>query len=420
MSSRTTIQPGPFVAPRPPLAAYRDDLARRGRRSFGPSDATWLSVASVLGHAVGVPPESRPPLLESLREVLRGDPVLSQTLGTAPTTLSAELQELDSVSPIVRAIGQRMEDDGAWSLAYSTLSILVDADLRLSALERGRVLAQMGRIAWQAGALETSRDQYRRVEVLGRAARNAELRVRAWTGYSILARLRGNYPEVRKWATRAVDEAERAGLGALGSIAYHCLMVSSGVAGDFNAALVYGWRAFEGATGDPAREAEMLINVSQFFYETGHADVAVHGFSVALAREPVARVALPGLGGLALAASVLGDATRVRVARAHAERLIATGAMPYEAAATLVELAQALATIGDAAGAAECRARAMEIAARQGYHELTHRVEALHAAAPPARERSPRALDPGARAVARAVSSLDLVASGASTGTNGR
>ncbi|MDQ3867754.1 MAG: enoyl-CoA hydratase-related protein, partial [Actinomycetota bacterium] len=61
-------------------------------------------------------------------------------------------------------------------------------------------------------------------------------------------------------------EAERAGLVALGSIAYHCLMVSAGVAGDFNAALVYGWRAFEGAAGDPAREAEMLINVSQFLY----------------------------------------------------------------------------------------------------------------------------------------------------------
>jgi len=416
-----TTQSAPVLAPRPPLAAYRDDLARRGRGSFGPSDATWLSVATILGHAVGVPTESRPSLLETLREVLRGDPILSQTLSPAsagPTP--AEHDELDAVSPIVRAVVQRMEDEGAWSLAYSTLSILVEADLRLSAVERGRVLAQMGRVAWQAGAIETSRDQYRRVEVLGRAARSAELRVRAWTGYSILARLRGNYPEVRKWATRAVDEADRAGLVALGSIAYHCLMVSAGVAGDFNAALVYGWRAFEGAAGDPAREAEMLINVAQFLYETGHADVAVHGFAVALAREPVPRVALPGLGGLALAASAVGDTARVHGARAHAERLIAAGAMPYEAAATLVELAAALAAVGDAAGARECRARAAEIATRHGYHELSYRLEIQSAAPPPARDRAPHPLDPGARAVARAVSSLGLAGSGASTGTDGR
>ena len=195
----TTTQAGPFAAPRPPLAAYRDDLARRGRGSFGPSDATWLSVATVLVHAVGVSPENRPPLLDALREILSGDPVLRDVLTAAPDSSAAE-HELDAVSPIVRALVQRMEDDGALSLAYSTLSALVDADLRLGVLERGRVIAQMGRVAWKAGALETARDQYRRVEVLGRAARSAELRVRAWTGYSILAQLRGNYPAMRRSA----------------------------------------------------------------------------------------------------------------------------------------------------------------------------------------------------------------------------
>jgi tetratricopeptide (TPR) repeat protein len=405
MPLQSTTQPGPVLVPRPPLAAYRDDLARRGGGAFGPSDATWLSVATIINHVVAVPVRARPPLLATLRDVLSDDPVLARTLAGAPAD-EAGVGTLDAISPIVRSVVCHMEDDGAWGLAYSTLATLLDAEPRLTVLERGRVLAQMGRVAWKAGALETARDQYRRVEVLARATRSAELRVRAWTGYSILARLRGNYPEVRKWATRAADEADRAQLAALGSLAYHSLMLSAGVAGDFNGALIYGWRAFEGATGDPGREAEMLLNLSQLLYETGHAEAAVHGFGAALAREPVARVALPALGGLALAGSVLGDAARVRAARAHAERLIATGGMPYESAAALVELSEALAAIGDVDGSDDCRARAREIAVRQGYHELTHRLDRLRLLPGPTGGRGRHALHPTATAVARAVRSL--------------
>jgi tetratricopeptide (TPR) repeat protein len=418
MAFQTTTQPGPALAPRPPLAAYRDDVARRGGGAFGPSDATWLSVATILSHVVAMPGGERPSLLATLREVLRDDPVLGRTLDGAPAE-AAGAEELDAVSPVVRAVVCHMEDDGAWGLAYSTLSILVDASPRLSALERGRVLAQMARVAWKAGALETARDQYRRVEVLGRATRSVELRVRAWVGYSILARLRGNYPEVRKWATRAAEEADRAQLASLGSLAYHSLMVSAGVAGDFNGALIYGWRAFEGAAGDPRREAEMLLNLSQLLYEVGQPEAALHGFSAALVREPVTRLGLPALGGLALAASVLGDAARVRAARALAERLIATGGMPYESASTLVELAEALARIGDADASAECRGRAREIAARHGYHELTHRLDRLGPASPAAQPRG-HVLHPNATAVARAITSLAFTAPDAPSDRNGR
>jgi tetratricopeptide (TPR) repeat protein len=404
MALLTTTEPGPVLAPRPPLAAYRDDLARRGRGTFGPSDATWLNMATILGHVVALPARERPPLLAALRDVLRDDPVLGRTLDD-PRSDVGGADELDGVSAIVRAVVSHMEDDGAWGLAYTTLSMLLDATPPLAALERGRVLAQMARVAWKAGALDTSRDQYRRVEVLARAVRSAELRVRAWVGYSILARLRGNYPEVRKWATRAAEEADRAQLVALGSLAYHSLMVSAGVAGDFNGALIYGWRAFEGATGDPAREAGMLLNLSQLLYESGHPEAALHGFAAALAREPIVRLALPTLGGLALAAAAVGDAARVRSARAQAERLIATGGMPYESTGTLVELSAARAAIGDDDAAADCRARAREIAARQGYHEFTHRLGELELV-PAATQRQPRApheLHPKASFVARAI-----------------
>jgi hypothetical protein len=115
-------------------------------------------------------------------------------------------------------------------------------------------------------------------------------------------------------------------------------MISAGVAGDYNAALVYGWRAYEGATGDPNHEASALIALAQVLYETGRPEVAVHGFAAAVAREPPARTALPALGGLALAAAALGDARRVHAARAQAERQMAVAGLPYDAASTLLEL----------------------------------------------------------------------------------
>jgi tetratricopeptide (TPR) repeat protein len=406
------MQAGPMLTRRSPLAAYRDDLAKLGDRdAFGESDATWLTVATILHHGVDTPADSRPPLLATLREVVGSDPALSPALTVVDCDPPTEF-ELDAVSPIVRAVVERMEDDGALSLAYSTLAILADADLRLSVLERGRVLAQLGRVAWKEGALDTAREQYRRVEILGRAASSAELRARAWLGYGIVAQLRGNYPEVRKWSARAADQADRAGLAAVGSIAYHNLMVSAAVAGDFNGALGYGWRAYQGSIGDAACEAEALLNLSELLLRSGHADSAIRGFTAVLDRRPRARIALPALGGVAKAASVLGDDIGVRAARLRAERWMASSGLPYQSAALLLELSEALARIGDFADAKSCRARALEIAERHAYHEIAHRLAELDIVLEPSRPEVPHALDPQGTEVARAVASLDLVGSG--------
>ena len=404
-------QHGALLAPRPPLAAYREDLARSGgRERFGPSDATWLSMATILSHAVDVPPDSRPPLLPTLREVVGSDPALREVL-TASEHDSPREFELDGVSPIVRAIVERMEDEGALNLAYSTLTILADADLRLSVLERGRVLAQTGRIAWKAGALDAAREQYRSAEVMGRTARIPELRVRAWVGYSIVAQLRGNYPDVRKWGARAAHEAERAGLTVLGSLAYHCLMVSAAVGGDLNAALVYGWRAYEGAIGDTAREAGALLHLSQCLLECGQPDAAVPGFVATLDRQPISRIALPALGGLAVAAAAIGDRALVLTTKGRIENLIAIAPFPYQCAAALLELWQALAAIGDVEGAAACHARARQLAHRHAYHEIVHRLEAAQVAPVGGRAEAPHVLDPTGIEVARAVASLGFAGS---------
>jgi tetratricopeptide (TPR) repeat protein len=320
--------------------------------------------------------------------------------------------ELDGVSPIVRAIVERMEDEGALNLAYSTLAVLADADLRLSVLERGRVLAQLGRVAWKAGALETAREQYRRVEVLGRAARNPELRVRAWIGYAVVARLRGNYPEVRKWSARAAAEADKAGLVSLGSLAYHSLLVAAAVAGDFDTALVYGWRAFQSAIGDPVREAEMLLDLSELLLRAGYPGPAAHGLTAALDRNPPSRLTIPALGSLARAVAALGRHDQVQAIRAHAEFVIGGAGLPYESASALLELSQALDTVGDPDGSAQCRAGALEIAERHNYHEIRHLADEVQSRHKPSVTEALHALDPRATEVARAVASLVVAGPG--------
>jgi tetratricopeptide (TPR) repeat protein len=401
-------QQGRMLAPRPPLAAYREDLARRGtREAFGPSDATWISVATVLSHGVSVAPEDRPPLLATLREIVGNDPGLRDVLDDADEPPSNEF-ELDAVSPIVRAIVSRMEDEGALSLAYSTLTILADADLRLSTMERGRVAAQLGRVSWKSGALDTSREHYRRAEVLGRTARIPELRVRAWIGYGVVARHRGNYPEVRKWGARAADQAERAGLPMLASLAYHTLAVAAAVAGDLNAALIYGWRSYQGAAGDRGREASALLRLAQTLLEAGYPDAAIRGYFATLDRKPVARVAFPTLGGLSLAAARVGNRALVRETKARVEEMIASTPLPYECAGALLELSEALATIGDIADASDCRARALELAERHRYHEIIHRLESLQIAPAAIRAKAPHVLDPTGTEVVLAVASLEF------------
>jgi tetratricopeptide (TPR) repeat protein len=400
-----------MLAPRPPLAAYRDDLARRGTREpFGPSDATWISVATILSHGVDLAPTDRQDLRSTLHEVVSSDPAMRSILDMVEEQPSPEF-ELNGVSPAVRAIVGEMEDAGALNLAYSTLTILADADLRLSVIERGRVLAQLGRVARKAGALDTSREHYRRAEVLGRTARIPELCIRAWIGYSIVARLRGNYPEVRKFATRAAHEAEQRGLTTLASLAHYSLMISSAVAGDLNAALAYGWRAYQGAIGDPAREASTLLNLSQMLLEAGQPAAALRGFAATMERQPVPRLAFPTLGGLAISAAQVGDRTLVAETKARIEGLIESAPFPYECAGTLAELSQALATIGETAGALMCRTRALELAERHRYHEIIHRLDSLRVSPAASRPQAPHMLNPKGREVALAVASLEFAGS---------
>jgi tetratricopeptide (TPR) repeat protein len=386
-----------MLIPERPVSAYQRDLARRTASSGNEeAEGLWVAFACAVDRA-GTLPALRPQLVARLRAIALRAP--------DGTELPAE-PSAPVLAAFIRNVAQVIEDGAALHLAYSILASAAVALPECGELESGRMLAQRARIAWKIGELDQAREHYSVVELRGRRHGLHELTTRAWVGFAILAHLRGNYPQVRRWCSRALAMAERHDLSEIGALAHQVAMICAGVEGDLSLALVHGWSAFRGVTGDSEREAEVLLNLSELLLRAGRPEEAAHGFASALSRKPSGRVALPALGGQALALAVCGDWRGVREVRAQAESVILAVALPFQTAGTLVELARALAAVGDERDAAECRARAGSIAAQYGYHEISHRVEHLEerADAPLVRD-VPHALAPEAEEVAHAVTS---------------
>ena len=147
---------------------------------------------------------------------------------------------------------------------------------------------------------------YAEAEAIGEADGEPELSARAWIGYAILAHMRGNYPEARRWYGAAVLIADDNGFREQSFSARQGLMVAAAVAGDFDRAMREGWQAFVLSSGDRDREAEVLTNMAQVLHESGRHDAALRGFAAAVTRTIVPTVLLPALGGAASAAAIVG------------------------------------------------------------------------------------------------------------------
>ena len=397
-----------MLIPERPTSAYHRDLVRRNTApALMRQEASWVAFAFAVDRA-----SLLPALRASLPDRLRAIEVQQPHGAGLPAEATAP-----ALAAFIRRIVQVLEDGGALHLAYSCLAAARVAVPECGELEAGRMLGQRARIAWKIGELDLAREHYSVVELHGRLNTLHELTARAWVGYAILAQLRGNYPQVRRWSSRAMAAAERHGLPEVGALAHQVAMSAASVAGDLSAALVHGWSAFRGVAGDPEREADVLLNLSELLLRAGRPENAAHGFASVLVRKPSGRIALPALGGLALACAACSDGPGVRSARAQADSLIADAGLPFQAASALLELSRALAGVGDGQDAAECRQRATTLATRYGYHEIAHRIERLEerADAPIARA-VPHALASEAEDVAHAVTSLSghrAVSSGA-------
>ncbi|MDB4875795.1 MAG: hypothetical protein JWM41_2241 [Gemmatimonadetes bacterium] len=345
-----------MLASYPPLEAYRRDVARRGvQRAFGADDGRWLATSVLLQRYVEAGPDERRRIGPELAEYLASDDEL--------TVISAGLR-----------VANELEEAGALHLANSWLSLLGRLVAPERALDVGRVVSHRARLARKLGAPETAHALYAQVESLGESNAEPELTARAWLGYATLAQSSGNNPENRRWCLAAALVADDTGCVEQSFNAHQGLMVAAGRDGDFDTAMVEGWRAFGFCEGIPEREAQILANIAQILYETGRHAAALRGFAAVVSRTTMPRVLLGVLGGAATAAAALGDRRVVTAAAERIERL-AGSAWAFPTAQAFLDLSRAYDAVGATSVADEYRARGREIAVANGFDQLVQRAD---------------------------------------------
>lgn len=368
-----TTKPAETITPiaRAATDAFRADVAARPEPG-AESAAVWLTVASLVEHAALVP-ETEAAVIVSRAIELARDAIGETELARLGTN---EWGEQDRVpSDAIVLLTDAMQGADMLHLAGATLDSLLAADRELGPIQRGRIVAKRARVAWKLGMLEEAEARYRDVARLGRREGSAELRARAAIGFVALAQLRGNYPEVRRQARRAVRLAANTGLPSLIRNAHSGMLIAAAVSRSLDEALLHGWEVYRASLGDPVQQAEVLQNLGQALLDAGHADVARAVFSSIVTRQIPPRILLPALGGLALSS---GDATHrdgvlwaARQIRSIDERAVPR----YALASALVECAIALARIGERRDSDALRSQGLRIARAHGFHEVAYRAE---------------------------------------------
>lgn len=384
--------------PHPITRAYRADLADR-REPFGAFDDTWLGVGSLLEHAAAVIPEDPAASAALVRTASE------QALAAVPADRLAHLRGGDwqnaGVSPLdgIFALSDMAHDAGACHVAASLLDAVLMAELSLSSLIRGRIMARRARIAWRLAWLAEAHDRSVELMALGERAHEPELVARAWVGFGALAQMRGNYPEMERCARELEAVASRMGHRRLLRAARGSLMVVAGVRRDFDQALRYGWSVYAESAGDPVQEGETLQNLGQALLEAGYPDAARAAFARIILEARPLRFVLGSLGGLALASSRTGRAATVVWATNEVSQLDVPAAPKYQLAYALLECATACEAIGETGRASRCRDRASDLAETFNFHEI-----AYHAASP---REAPAPLEASARSVTREIAALE-------------
>jgi len=366
------------------LDAYRKTLPEV-RDALAREEAQWLNVGALLENASLLPVEQRQGHLDAATDIVRA------ALGPARWAMGHRMDPFEpanerSLEGRFRTYCEIVEDMGALALADAMLVAYLAADPTADTIERWRVEAVRARLAWKAGELDVATERYRRIGQAARQEHSDELRVRAWVGEAIAARQRGNHPRSRELATRAARLAERRGMRRLAALSYQTLTVPAASAGDFASALVYGWRAYLHAVGEPTMESEALSNIGQIFLDLGHPVPATAAFRAVIARASSDRILVPVFGSLAMAASRTGDRDVVEWAQREVSARARAGATPYVVASAQLDLARAWADLQVHERAESARREALAIALEHRFHEIVHHAEVPLIAAAPARQ----------------------------------
>jgi tetratricopeptide (TPR) repeat protein len=369
--------------------------------AFGPHDERWLLLAELLARWANAAEQAAENVAAAdvavLDAALRG---LLADGGASGTTSDGvrdcDARDTDALIAAVRREADAMEEAGVIHLAYATLTLLERGLARDVDDQRGLIVAQRARAARKAGAVDAAADLYAKAARIGRAAGDRALVARSLLGRAVLARRRGDYPSSRALYRSALSEARRAGAPELEGLAHHGLLIAASVGGDFDAALVHGWAAFELMRGYPDREADILGELAAVSSDAGHYAAALHAYLGAAARSISPRVRLPALSGAALCAARLDDDAGLRRLTDVVDAELGRAALPYERAQALLLLAEAWGAAAERSArdpvlgpegvstsahvrtrATGYRARALEAARTHEFHELVFRAEAL-------------------------------------------
>lgn len=388
---------------RTPASAYRADSVGRDR-PFGGEDDQWLAAAAQLHLAAATRSQvaQRQYLLEALSIAL-------DCIGDEPIDafVAREWFGRHSMTEALVVLADRMIEAGAYRLAAVMLDDLVLPAARLSALERGRILALRARPAWRLGDFDDARDRYEYVRDLGRESGEKELEARAAVGLATVAQLRGNVPALRDQAETAARIAQEIGHRFLERWAHFGLTIAAAKRGEHAEALSAGWKAIELSENDEALESEALQNLGQAILEAGgpYAAIARSCFAGVMARPAPPPLLLNALGGLVRASALVGDEATVEWAMREVWRARAEGVPQYQLAEALLECATALQTLARGADAERYRSSAQEIAQANGFHELEFNAAKLEPVVRRAAEGT--SLPPAAAAVARKLEQME-------------
>lgn len=380
-----------MIIPLPALAAYRRDVDSLGDAVTSAPElehalGRWVTFGAILESFLAeLTPEAQKTRTDSVQHIVESyarrlaavaddrDPA-TESSSTDPS--AAHSNDISSVASLTRRVADEAEQRGALWLAFGMLATLERAGDALPPLDLGRALAQRARVARKADSADVADTLYRRVDALGRRASAPELTARAAVGFGVLAEMRGNLPLAARHFDKAARVAAKVGDADLRRVAQHGRMTIAAKRGEFADALSFGWDAFAAAAGDRQREAQMLVNLAQLAFDTGHPGPALQGFSAALARRPGRQLLLPALGGAARSAAALNRLEIVRQCGAQIDEIAQDGSFAYPTASALLDLALATAALQPALADSYVR-RALHITGEFHFHELEHHLVVL-------------------------------------------
>ena len=384
-----------MLAPLPPLLAYRLDRARSADATDLSSLANGASVNTTSPHgtalACGVNPDDE---VRWVRTAVTLDRAARSRRNLRDDALRQFLQEegvhalpdagisYAFIENAARREASQMEDWTFLRLAHTTLAALSAILPDAMVPERGRVLAQRARVAFQLGATEAARIYYDEVKSLGSAFALSELTALARIGHAVLAQLAGNLPQSRALFEDVLNAEDSP--AECRSLAHQGLMIASAEVADFDQAVQHAWSAYEGVAST-AQGLGMLVNLAQILLDAGQPAAALRGFAAALGKKPHPRIALPAFGGIALAAVAARRpevaSSVVMLAATRTQSLVAalgggpSPVLPYQSATALVEISEALGAVGEMELSVRCAAHASQIAALHKFNKLSYRLE---------------------------------------------